>query len=335
MFSGCCHRIPRVQQIAVSCADRILNQIPSALCQKSSLFTLLELLTLMWTSCLEAELDEYELKANYASTLGNVAIELSDDYDLRRRTLNNLHKWAKGWVTVVVNIAPLDIKGLLQTYLAEYDDEGTYGHVSLGRSFALDIGSTIPATEQKLGAMDRHGETTINTASDFIAQYTTRQEYKYADVLPDYDENWAKFLHINGGGEVTRQNTAEGIEDDVAVLTLLERRSQERRYVSIGELRDLLRRAAALVCRSSKDQCAIVQHLVNLPFSIFTKQSIKLGISLWMGVINENPSMEPRILAIIAENWEKTVLKRIGVFSPKLRYGILLYAYRRRLLTAL
>ena len=320
MFSGCCHRIPRVQQIAASCADRIVNQIPSALCQKSSLFALLELLTLMWTSCLEAELDEYELKANYASALGDVAIELSDDYDLRRKTLNNLHKWARGWVTVVVDIAPLDIKGLLQTYLAEYDDEGTYGHVSLGRSFAVEIGSIIPATDQKLGVMDRHGETSINTASDFVAQYTTRQEYKYAEVLPSYDESWAEVLHVNGDVSHSGQKIAEEVKDDVAILTLLERRSQEGRYISIGELRDLLRRAAALVCKSSKDQCDILQHLVNLPFAIFTKQSIKLGISIWLGVINENPSMEPRMLAIIAENWEKTVHRRIGVFSSKLRY---------------
>ena len=62
-----------------------------------------------------------------------------------------------------------------------------------------------------------------------------------------------------------------------------------------------------------------MQYLVSLPFSIFTKQSIKLGISLWLGVINENPSMEPRLLALIAEEWEKTVHNRIGVFSPKLR----------------
>lgn len=321
MFSGCCHRNPRVQQIAASCADRIIGQIPSALCQRSSLFALLELLTLMWTSCLEAELDEYELKADYTSSLGKVSIELSDDYDLRRTTLNTFHKRAKSWVTVVVNIAPLDIKGLLQTYLAEYDDEGTYGHVSLGRSFALDIGSMIPSTEQKLGAIERHGETSINTASDFIAQYTTRQEYKYAEVLPGYDENWAQFLQSRGRQDQPKQIIDQEVDDDVALLAHLERRTIDKKFVSIGELRDLLRRAAALVCRSNKDQCAIIQHLVKLPFSIFTKQSIKLGISLWLGVINENPSMEPRILAVIAEEWENTVHNRIGAFSPKLRYG--------------
>ena len=114
MFSGCCHRISQVQQIAHSCADKIVNNIPSALCQKSSLFALLELLTLMWSSCLEAELDEYGTRANYVSQLGNVSIELSDDYNLRRSTLNALHRKAKAWVTVVINLAPLDVKGLLQ-----------------------------------------------------------------------------------------------------------------------------------------------------------------------------------------------------------------------------
>lgn len=114
MFSGCCHRIPRVQQVATLCADRIINQIPSALCQRSSLFALLELLSLLWTSCLEAELDEYGLRTNYISALGKVSIELSDDYDLRRVTLNSLHRRAKAWVTFVVNISPLDVKSLLQ-----------------------------------------------------------------------------------------------------------------------------------------------------------------------------------------------------------------------------
>jgi phosphatidylinositol 4-kinase len=58
---------------------------------------------------------------------------------------------------------------------------------------------------------------------------------------------------------------------------------------------------------------------VGIPFAIFTKQSIKLGVSLWLGVINENPLMEPRILSEIAESWEKTVHNRVGVFGDKLR----------------
>ena len=52
---------------------------------------------------------------------------------------------------------------------------------------------------------------------------------------------------------------------------------------------------------------------------MFTKQSIKLGVSLWLGVINENPQMESRMLIEIAANWENTIRNRMGAFSNKLR----------------
>ena len=320
IFTACCHRVPRVQQVAASCADKIINEMPSALCQKSSLFALLELLTVMWMSCLDAEIDEYELKAKYVSARGQVSVELSDDCDRRRSTLSSLYGRARKWVMTVINIAPLDVKGLLQTYLSEYDDEGAYGHVSLGRSFALDMGSVIPLSDQKLAVIDRHGECNINTASDFVAQYTTRQEYRYSDALPDYDQEWAAFLRHKRVLDQSADGDIPDARDDEAILAHLERRTLDSRFVSIGELRDILRRAAALLCRSSKDQCAILQHLVGIPFAIITKQSIKLGISLWLGVINENPYMEPRILAVIAEHWEKSVRNHVGVFSSKLQH---------------
>ena len=320
MFTGCCHRVPKVQQVAASCADKIISEMPSALCQKSSLFALLELLSIMWMSCLEAEIDEYELRANYMSVRGRVSVELSDDCDHRRNTLNGLYRRARKWMTAVINIAPLDVKGLLQTYLSEYDDEGAYGHVSLGRSFALEMGSVIPSSDQKLAVIDRHGECNINTASDFVAQYTTRQEYRYSDALPDYDQEWAAFLHRKREADEPADGVMPDAGDDEAILTYLEGRTLNGLFVSIGELRDILRRAAALLCRSSKDQCAILQHLVGIPFTMFTKQSIKLGISLWLGVINENPYMEPRLLAVIAEHWEKSVRNHVGVFSSKLEH---------------
>lgn len=98
----------------------------------------------------------------------------------------------------------------------------------------------------------------------------------------------------------------------------LERRTLKKNFVSIGELRDILRRAAAILSRTNKDQCAIVRHLVSIPFGIFTKQTIKLGISLWLGIVNENPRLESIILAEIAENWENSVRNCMGVFSEKL-----------------
>ncbi|KAL8928661.1 MAG: hypothetical protein Q9172_000799 [Xanthocarpia lactea] len=320
MLTGCCHRIPRVQQVAASCADRIISLMPSSLCQKSSLFALLELLSIMWMSCLDSEIDEYDWKSRYVSDRGEIEVELSDDFELRKTTLNAFYKRARSWVMSVISIAPLDVKGLLQTYLADYADDGAYGHVSLGRSFAVEMGSVIPTTDQKLGAIDRHGDCPLNTVSDFIAQYTTRQEYRYADSLPQYGRQWSQFLTTNGDASNRSSMLPEKVLNDRAILEHLETRTARKDSVSIGEMRDTLRRAAALLCKTQTDQSALVHHLVGLPFTTFTKQSIKLGISLWLGVINENPQMESRILIEVAEQWESTVRKRIGAFSRKLQH---------------
>lgn len=320
ILTNCCHRIAKCQQVAASCADKLIGQMPSSLCQRPSLFALLELLTLMWLSCLEAEIDEYEWKSTYTSSLGQVSLELSDDFEFRKRTLNAFYKRARMWVMKVINIAPHDVKGLLQTYLSEYDDDGAYGHVALGRSFAIEMGSSIPAADQRLGAIDRHGECNINTVSDFIAQYTTRQEYKYADALPEYDQEWMKLLQFNGQRQSSAPDPDHDIQDARAILAVLERRVSEKKFIATGEMRDILRRAAALLCRSKTDQCAIVHHLVRIPFTMFTKQSIKLGVSLWLGVINENPGMEPRILVEIAEQWEHSIEQKRGIFDDRFNH---------------
>lgn len=120
MLTGCCHRIPRVQQIASSCAEKIISSMPSSLCQKSSLFALLELLSIMWMSCLDSETDEYDWKSRYASERGEIEVELSDNFELRKYTLNALYKRARLWVMSVINVAPLDVKGLLQVGVELY-----------------------------------------------------------------------------------------------------------------------------------------------------------------------------------------------------------------------
>ena len=126
ILTGCCHRISRVQQIAATCADKLISQMPSCLCQKESLFALLELLTLMWSSCLEAEIDEYEWKSTYVSTRGKVTLELSDDYDFRRKTLESFYRRSRTWIMMVINIAPLDVKGLLQVRGPSYSCDNRY-----------------------------------------------------------------------------------------------------------------------------------------------------------------------------------------------------------------
>lgn len=314
----CCHRIERIQQAAFSCADRIIRDVPSALCSRTSLFALLELLSIMWTSCLEAETDLYTPRATFSSDLGNVKVELSDDYEFRRWTLDTLRRKAKGWVTTAINLAPLDVKGLLQTYLSEFDDDGAYGHISLGRSFALELGSVIPGTDQRLQSLERVGATEINTASDLIAQYTTRQEYRYGESLPDQGTELVSFMHLSRRSSYT--NTVSESANAPTALAHVEARILSKKTTSLNEVRDILRRAAALLCRSEHHESAVARYLVSIPFALFTKQSIKLGVSLWLGVINENPRLESRLLNEIAQQWEFTITRKVGLFNPALTH---------------
>lgn len=114
IFEACCHRVGEVQRVAYICADRIISKMPSVLCQRNSLFALLDLLTIMWASCLEAETDEYEWSSLHKAPRGDTQVQLSDDYSFRRQTLRTFHLQAKTWVSRAINVAALDVKGLLQ-----------------------------------------------------------------------------------------------------------------------------------------------------------------------------------------------------------------------------
>lgn len=319
IFVACCHRIERVQLAAASSASKIIQQYPSALCKKRSLYVLLDLLSLMWSSCLDEELDEFEWRPTISSPRGTVTLELSDDYDFRKLTFSNLHRLAWIWVSKVMNIAPLDIKGLLQTYLSDFEDDGAYGQVLVGRSFALEMGSAISAADQRLGVIDNFGSSTVNVSSGFVAQYTTRQEYRYSEnttTLPktsDSDSSAFDFLEIT--------------DEMNATLVMLERRFYSGENVPLDTVRNVLRRAAAVLCGPQNPDVSVISHLVNIPFHIFTQDSINLGASLWLGVMNENPQTGPRFLTEIAQAWEKTIVRRKGLFSPKFMYVITTYPY--------
>ncbi|GAP83384.1 putative phosphatidylinositol 3 [Rosellinia necatrix] len=315
ILCSCCHRIQRVQQAAFYCADKIIREVPSSLCQKSSLFALLELLSLMWLSCFQAETELYDPQSVFTSKLGRVTVELSDDYAFRKATLNNLYKQAKAWVSHAINLAPTDVKGLLQTYLSEFEDESAYGHMSLGRSFAVEMGSAVPATDQRLTSLNRIGETSIDTASDFVAQYTTRQEYRYGETLPSHGTDLLNVLPMVRRNSFINSAPTDRA-DAVAALAHFESRLTGKNVTPLQDVRDILRRAAALLCRSQKDESAITHYLVTIPFRIFSKESIKFGVSLWLGVINENPRMEPRLLSEIAQQWEVTIQRKLGLFNP-------------------
>ncbi|KOC13801.1 putative phosphatidylinositol 4-kinase (STT4) [Aspergillus flavus AF70] len=319
---ACCHRVERVQNVAVLCANKIIKECPSALCEKDSLFALLELLTVMWQSCLEEELDEFEWKPSFTSPTGIVKVDLPDNYHFRRKTLDVFLERARAWVTAVMDIAPLDIKGLLQTYLSASEDSNGFGNISMGRSFALDMGSLISKSDQRLGSIEPYGINRVDVASEFMAQYTTRQKYRYPDTQLSKFLGWENSPRINA--PVLFQLKSNDVVENR--LSFLYEQISLGNEVSFLEVRDWLRKAAALLCCGGDHHPSILHYLVSLPFEIFSTESINLGISLWLGAIHENPIVEPKILVEVAEAWEKTILRKKGLFDPSFDYVDPLYA---------
>jgi phosphatidylinositol 4-kinase len=319
LFEKCCHRMAKVQSASLAACDRMIAQIPSALCQKASLFALLELLSLMWKSCLDAETDEYDWKSHYASEKGNVSIRLSDDINYRQATLNVLHQRGRAWVSRAIEIAPLDVKGLLQAYLEDYEDDGAYGHIALGRSFAVEMGSIVPKSDQRLTSLDRQRDMGVNTASDFIAQYTTRQEYRHLDGRIKVEDDWTLVDYSGKTYDAVTDGVAP-VRDEAAELRELAQRLRNDEDVPFEQVRDTLRNAAAILSRILSDRVPLIQDLVAIPFIVFTKQSINLGISLWLGVVKENPSLEARILVEVAQGWETSIRQKRGFFDDKFHH---------------
>ncbi|KAI2814833.1 hypothetical protein CBS115989_8198 [Aspergillus niger] len=317
-FIACSHRVERVQNVAVLCANKIINECPSALCEKHSLFAMLELLTVMWRSCLEGELDEFEWNPSFTSPTGLVKADLPDNYNFRKKTLDVLLERSKTWVAAAMDIAPLDVKGLLQTYLSLSDDHAGYGNILLGRSFALEMGSLIPSSDQRLGSMDSHGLSKINVASDFISQYSTRQNYRtlYAQSVSGPRQGTSGLCaHNMLSGSFLSANTV--MED---TLYQLYARLKSGEVVPTVAVRDALRQAAGLLCSDNDPSAFLAQFLVQIPFEIFSKESMDIGISLWLGVMHENPRVESKILVEVIGSWEKSIQRRKGLFDLNCNY---------------
>ncbi|KAL4919394.1 hypothetical protein BDW62DRAFT_45207 [Aspergillus aurantiobrunneus] len=321
-FIACCHRIERIQKVAILCANKIIQECPSTLCDKHSLYALLELLTVVWRSCLEEELDEFEWKSSFTSLIGLVKVDLPDNYGYRKKTFDVLHERARAWITTVMDIAPLDIKGLLQTYLSASDDNDGNGDISMGRSFALEMGSLIPQTDHRLGSIGNYGVAKINVASNFIAQHTARQRYRRADGLNNKSPEWTAFKD----SIAAPLSSLESSKNMKKVLINIHEAIKSGNQVTLPEVRDVLQDAAALLCGSNAAHAAVAHYLVLLPFQIFSKESIDIGVSLWLGVIHENPRLEPTILFQVVQEWENTILRRQGVFDPSFTHVDPMYA---------
>jgi phosphatidylinositol 4-kinase len=124
---------------------------------------------------------------------------------------------------------------------------------------------------------------------------------------------------VLNGDSILSRSYADTVREMETALAGLELRSTRDKRIPIDIPRNILRRAAALLCSGREVQPSIVSHLVNIPFQLFTIESINMGISLWLGVIHENPKTGSRMLVEVAQAWERTIHRKQGIFNPSFK----------------
>jgi len=78
-------------------------------------------------------------------------IELRDSIDERRRLLDSYNHNARKWLLVALQKSPDDMRMVLQSYLAEFDESGHFSQNAPGRQLALEIGRSMPPNDSRAG----------------------------------------------------------------------------------------------------------------------------------------------------------------------------------------
>lgn len=289
---SCCHRVQAIQNAAFVSAEMIIKSMPSVLCQKTSLYTLLDLLTLLYKSCMDSELDEYEPTAVFTSRRSNIRLELSDSYEQRRGNLKRLVSSANQWLKIVLDDMAYDLKSLLSAYLAERGQFRPINDVALGCSVAAEFGGSVSKPDE-LSTLPYESSSTASGMTDmkagFLSQYLWSTEFKLNEKNRSADM-----------AQVRRE--IDGV--------LLDKTGDH----SPAEVRAIFARASPLL-KDADGSEYLTRRAVQIPFKFFTKEHLELGISLWLYLMHELPYLKNRILVQVAREWEQSIVLRRGLFS--------------------
>lgn len=306
MLVLCCHRVKSIQGIGFECCDVLISAVPSSLCQKVSLFALLDLLTLLWSSCLDAETDEYEPRTIFEAKNSGIRLELSDSYDHRRESLKRFLEKAREWVKLVLESMNYDIKNLLTAYLNDMSSSRPLNDVALGFTFALEMGGSVSGSDRELASISKFSNISTDTSSGFLSQFIWSREARVIPTMRLSKE--ALVLYNKEAVEVHKKLSA--LFEDVTKAV------HSGSHVPFAEARGLIFKASGLFTHNS-DGRNITRLCVKIPFKMFTETSIQFGITMWLWAINENADLKPLILSEVAQLWEWSVSERLGMYSRR------------------
>jgi phosphatidylinositol 4-kinase len=174
----CCHRLSKVHHSAIKISDRIVVAFPQIFTDKSLICLLLELVQLMWLSCEAEYRDEYCPVYKFTSVKADVTIVLGDSHAYRKEVCTRFTDIGRKWLRLAVERAPLEVNGLLQNYLAEFDPlqvDMPTDTVHMGRSLALEVGRAASSAQPVIQYAPQVPHTIVDNASEFVDAFTSRR----------------------------------------------------------------------------------------------------------------------------------------------------------------
>lgn len=294
----CCHRNYDLQDAAFQCANLFLAKLPSSLCHSQSLFTLLDILTLLYDAVIDLSTNKYDAKHEFYLKHSKIKLTLLDSLKWRRSTLENLHRKAKEWCFSTLNKCNQDMKSLLQTYIAELGSYGGRSHTNIeyGVSFAVETAGTILPSDLEINNLVVGTGEKPDTISEFLSQYSWRSRIvtEKASFIPIKDLRREKDAHVNNLRDKIRNGE----------------------HVSNDEVLDILDSIASLlVLNQNENSGGLIKDLVSLPFEVFNGSVMKVATTIWLSIIKERNDLSGIFLSELAINWESSIINKQGLFS--------------------
>ncbi|SCU90320.1 LANO_0D08328g1_1 [Lachancea nothofagi CBS 11611] len=289
------HRDTSLQDAAYLCCDKFIERIPSSLCHRDSLYTLLDLLSMLFDSVVSCEANKHEVVFEFTLKHSQRKVMLPDSYHWRSLTLEKLQKYATRWVTVILKTANQDTKILLQSYISDLGSIQRLNNVEFGVSFALEMAAKILPVDRELASITRSGYRRPDSMSGFLSQHAWRSRFMREQ------STISSFHDI----DVERSSLKSRIEEALA-------KNKSLNYRDISAFLDL---SASLLVLRKGNAATLVYDIVNVPFMVSTSDAVKIATNVWLSVMKERSDISYLLLSEIGNCWASSIDNNEGLFS--------------------
>ncbi|KAK6462764.1 phosphatidylinositol-4 kinase [Scheffersomyces coipomensis] len=315
MLALCCHRLEDLQDAAIQCCDLLINKVPSSLCHSLSLFSLFDLLTLLFDSIVDAETNQYEPTTSFTADRTGIQLLLSDSYTWRDETFKRFNEKSKHWVRLILLKSNVDVKSLIQTYVTDVNGFQSGKKVEYGVSFALEMAGSVLGNDRQLSSMSRITARDVNTLPSFVAQLSWRSAFisdlKDANKLNNVDDLFSIRSRVEEFKSTLFSTFYHQKPSDQSQKNLLIKQQQNDPQEYIKLLTDI----AGFTLLQEQSEAETLRYLVEIPFMLFDSNIMNIAIGIWFTIMKDRPNLSGLLLSEIAKKWETSIELKKGLFS--------------------